>query len=68
MQNNPIYSDTNDTDNINLSKRAEISSTTLKGKGDQKEKSYQSSLYWIKNDSTEDYTHRIFPFVQPDIR
>ena len=34
MQNNPIYSDTNDTDNINLSKRAEISSTTLKGKGD----------------------------------
>ena len=27
MQNNPIYSDTNDTDNINLSKRAEISRT-----------------------------------------
>ena len=34
MQNNPIYSDTNDKDNINLSKRPGISSTTLKDKGD----------------------------------
>ena len=34
MQNNPTYSDTNDKDDINLSKKAGISSTSLKDKGD----------------------------------